>query len=235
MSNQNEIKVSVIKNIVGATIIPTIGVSDENKVRIVVSNASVGNTFVIRARIKGQDDWDNLSTIVGDSKSLVKVSTYDELQIECTTYGTTGYYVKVVVSSFNDAGAATSIGAPAGDLIVEPDQVNFTSSDGSVIITTDNSTQTIDIKAIGGGGGSATKYIKTVNLVDWTGPSSGEYTLTIPYSTHTIANPSVFCYESAGLSFDQILVFTEMNSSFDVIIKVNQTPDSRFIGKIVIE
>lgn len=79
------------------------------------------------------------------------------------------------------------------------------------------------------------KYIKTVALIDWGSPSGGEYTLTIPFSSHGIPNPLASCYETNGATFDFLICPVNVDASNNITIKVNETPDARFIGKIVIE
>lgn len=233
MSNPNDIKVSINQTVTGTGRVAIIAVADEQKVRFVITNAASNNTIVIKGRITGQDDWDTLATIVGNAKQLVSVKTYDQMEVECTTYGSATTYVKVVASSFNDADGSTSIGAPIGGTIEDAEVISFTSSDSSVIIEADTVNNTIDFRAVGTG--AAIKYTKTVTLVDWIGPSAGEYTLTIPFVLHAIPNPSVTCYETNGLVFDQLIVPLNIDSSNNIIITCSETPDTRFIGKIFIE
>lgn len=233
MSNPYEVKIGAIQQITGPFLFPNIAISDENKLRLVISNASGSNVIVVRARINGQDDFDLLSTITGDSKSTINIGVYDELQVECTTYGSASSYVKVVFSSFSPAGGSTTIDAPTGGS-VSNDEIVFTSSNSSVTIVADPITNTIDFTSAGGGS-PFVKYIKTVLLTDWVGPSANEYTLTIPFSFHGVTNPDVTCYETSGITFNQVLAPINIDASHNIIITVPQTPDSRFIGKIVIE
>ena len=139
----NWLKYAVLEQITGPIVFPPANISDETKIRFVIENASGGNTMVVSARINGQTDWDLLATITGNDKSVVTVSTYDELKLECTSYASASNYVKVVASSFNDAGGSTTIDAPSGGQI-NSDHVSFTSSDDSVIITANPINNTID-------------------------------------------------------------------------------------------
>ena len=227
-----ELKFSIVQQITAAGILTTANIADETKVRFVISSAGGGNTIVVRARIVGQNDWDTLATIVGNDKSVVNVSTYDEIQVECTVYSSLSNNVKVVASSFNDAGGSTSIDAPTGGTVTS-DTIVFTSSDDSVVITAYPETGTIDFVAVGGGGGAA-KYVKTVVLADWIGPSDGAYTLSIPFSFHSKANPVVTCLEENGVNFDVIDTSILLNGN-DVTVLVLSTPDTRFVGKIFID
>lgn len=227
----NNVKASVVQNITKAEIISTLVVSDETKLRFVVSNADSGNIISVKGRIVGQLDWDDITTLTGTNKTLVTVKTYDEVIIECTTFSSLTDFVRVVASSFNEAGGSTTIDAPTGGQI-DSDSITLTSSNNSILITNDPNTNSIDFVAVGTAGTS--KYIETVVLGDWTGPASGEYTLSIPFSTHGIINPSVICYEINGGVFDLVQAYVNIDTSNNVIIKVTQTPDLRFAGKIVI-
>ena len=227
-----QIKTNFVETLTETKVLPTTYISDEGKLRVVIEQASGGNVVVIRGRITGQDDWDILDTLNGSVKKVVSVATYDELQIECTVYAPVTNLVKVIVSSFNEAGGSTSIDAPSGGTI-SSDSIAFTSSDGSVIIIADENTNSIDFQAAGGGGSSA-KYVKTVILSDWVGPSAGEYSLTIPFSFHAKANPVVTCLETNGSDFDLIDAAILLTNN-DVKIVVLSTPDTRFVGKIFID
>ena len=234
MSNPNDVKVSLNINATAAGLITAITVSDESKVRIIVSNAASNSVILVKGRIIGQDDWDVLKTLSGNCNVLVNVSTYDLMELEATTFASASNFVKVVASSFNQAGGSTSIDAPSGNTIEDAETLHFTSSDGTVSITTDNATSTIDIKANAGAVASS-KYIKTLLLSDWIGPSANEYILTIPFSFHAVANPSVTCYEDNGATLDQVLVAMNVDSSYNITLVSSATPDTRFAGKIIIE
>lgn len=229
MSN---LKTSYNQVITAPIVLPTAYISDEGKLRIVIEQAGAGNTVLVRGRIIGQADWDLIATIIGTIKQVVSVATYDELQIECTVYDTTTNLVKVIVSSFNEAGGSTTIDAPTGGS-VSSDEIIFTSSDDSVVITADPGTNTIDFVAVGGGG-SAAKYVKTVILGDWVGPSAGEYSLTIPFSFHAKANPVVTCMETNGSDFDVVEASILLTGN-DVKVVVLSSPDTRFVGKIFVD
>jgi hypothetical protein len=209
-------------------------ITDESKLRIVTSDCGASNEIIVRARIIGQQDWDVLATITGNSKQVVSIKTYDNVQLECTVFDPASNFIKVAAGSFNDAGGSTSIDAPTGGIIEEPEILTFTSSDSSVTIVTDPINNTIDFVA-SGAGSPFVKYVKTVLIGDWIGPSAGEYTLTIPFSFHGVTNPVCACYEENASTFDLIIYPVNVDASNNIVIKANQTPDTRFIGKIVIE
>lgn len=207
-------------------------VKNESKVRFVIEGAGVGNLITIRGRIVGQSDWDTLTTLSGNAKQKVDVFTYDEIEVFVTTFNPVAVAIKVIATSFNDAGGSTTtIDAPSGGTI-EGSEITFTSSDNSVEITSDPLTNTIDFKSVGAVGG--TKYVKTVTLLDWTGPSLGEYTLLIPFSFHNKSNPVVTCMEQNGIDFDVVEAPVILTNN-DVRIVVLESPDTRFVGKIFID
>ena len=139
-------------------------VSDESKVRFVIENADAGNEVVIRGRIRGASSFEFLKTLTGSANQVVNVFTYEELEIECTNFESASNVVKVIASSFNEAGgsAIESIGVPSGDTLTEIENLTLTSSDGSVTIVGDNSTKTINLTTTG----SSAVYIP-VDPTDW--------------------------------------------------------------------
>lgn len=228
----NELKFSLVQQITAPALFPASNIANENKIRFVIEGATGSNIVVVRARIVGQADWDTVATITGNSKTVVNVSTYDELQVECTVYASSTNNVKVIASSFNEASGSTTIDAPTGGS-VSSDEIIFTSSDDSVIITANPLTNTIDFVSVGSGE-AVPKYVATVQISDWVGPSAGEYSLTIPFTFHAKTNPVVTCMEESGADFEVVdaAIFITGN---DVKILVLSTPDTRFAGKIFIE
>ena len=86
------------------------------------------------------------------------------------------------------------------------------------------------------GGGSSTPYTATFTAGSFTGPSGGEYSITTLQSTHSKGtSPIVQVYEKIGSNFFEIQLSIEVNPTGDVIISVNEVPDLRFEGKIVIQ
>jgi hypothetical protein len=227
----NCVKYSVNQQITSTFDFPPSSISDETKIRVVVEQANSGNIVTVKARIVGQQDWDLLDTITGNSKTVVNVSTYDEILVQCTNYDSLTNFVRIVASSFNEAGGSTTIDAPTGGS-VDGDVITFTSSDSSVEIVANPGTNTIDFKAVGSG--SVSKYTKTILLTDWVGPSAGEYSLSIPFSFHAKINPVVTCMELNGSDYEVIDCAIFLNSN-DVTLKVLSSPDTRFVGKIFIE
>lgn len=227
-----ELKTNFVQTLTGPEVLPIAKIGDESKVRVVIEGATGGNEVTISGRIIGQSDWDLLAEIVGSDKLVVNVSTYDEMLVECTTFASSTNLIKVILSSFNEAGGTTTIDAPTGGSVSGED-LTFTSSDDSVIITADPDTNTIDFVAVGGGG-SVPKYATIIQVSDWVGPSAGEYSLSIPFTFHGKVNPVVTCMEESGADFEVVdaAIFLTGN---DVKILVLSTPDTRFAGKIIIE
>jgi hypothetical protein len=141
-----EIKMRINKKITSPQILGIFDVTDESKIRIVVEGAGSGNTFEVKARIQNQTSFVLLKTITGNANETVNVFTYEEVQIECTSFSAVSDEVKIVASSFSDAGgsAIDSIGVPSGDDLTDIETLNLTSSDGSINISGDNATKTID-------------------------------------------------------------------------------------------
>lgn len=86
-------------------------------------------------------------------------------------------------------------------------------------------------------GGSSSPYIQTFNnSTDWGSPSGGYYSITVLEANHSKGlSPSVSIFEDISgdyikIEVDRILV----NNVGDVVFRVPEIPDTRFVGKIVI-
>lgn len=89
----------------------------------------------------------------------------------------------------------------------------------------------------GGGGGTADRYIENFNdTTDWSGPSSGLYSLVVTAATHTKGtNPNVQVYELVSGSYEQVQPNSiVINMSGDITITALETPDTRFTGLILV-
>lgn len=206
-------------------------VRDEGKVRFVISNAGAANIVRVLGRITGQTGWTTLANLNSNVNEAIDVFTYDEIEVIVLTYDSLSNYVQVVAESFD--GSVISINTPDGG-IDNFNTVTFTSDDDSIVITSDPVTGTIDFSAVGGGGGGS-NYVGTFNATtDWSGPSAGLYTRTITFATHAKTNPMVEVFETNGLVFDEVYTEITMNASYDITIKVTDSPDLRFAGKLII-
>lgn len=73
------------------------------------------------------------------------------------------------------------------------------------------------------------------NTTDWGSPSGGIYSLVILATLHGKGTkPIVQVMEQSGLDFINVGIAFKMNASGDITLEVNQTPDNRFAGKIII-
>lgn len=226
-------KLGINKLITSTQSLGEFDIDSDSKIAFSTVNAGPTFTVEVKGRLAGQLSFTLIDTVVGASPKTIAVSNFDFLQINITIYDSTSNHVQLTASGTNtDEATLNAVNTPAGT-IVAADSLNFTSQDGSVVIVADINTNTIDFAAAGGG--ATTKYVKTVLLGDWVGPSSGEYTLTIPFSFHAIPNPQVVCYETVGAFFEQVLLPLQVDSSHNVILTTTAIPDNRFVGKIVLE
>lgn len=210
-------------------------IDTDGKIKFTTVNAGPTFTIEVKGRIAEQKFFTFIANVVGPTDQVVDVVQWDFLQINITIYDSTSNFVKLDASGFNtEAVGLQTLTVPNGNNLTDVLDLTFTSSNNSVIITGNDITKTIDFQAVGGGG-SSTKYIKNVALIDWIGPSAGEYTLTIPFSFHGVTNPVCACYEENASTFDLIMYPVNVDASNNIVIKANQTPDTRFLGKIVIE
>lgn len=233
--DSNQIKVNFLENPTATGVFGSsfYDISTESKVRIVVIGAGPTNTIEVKGRIKLQNSWTLIKTLTGNGSTVVDVSTFDEMQLEIMTYDASPS-VRVVCSSFDasEGGGLSSISVPAGDNLTEIDSLILTSSDGSVIITGDDVTKTIDL--ILSPISSPIKYSLNFFVINWA--LNGDYEITVSAATHGKGvNPTVEVYEVNGPNYDLVSIFTEVDASGNVTIIVPSTPDLRFIGKLTIE
>lgn len=228
MSYVNDLRMSLNQKITQTGEFGLATVSDESKVRIIVDNAASNCVVLVKARIIGQEDWDTISTINGNSKLVVNVSTYDQIILECTNYASASDFVRIIAGSFNEAGGATSIGAPTGGILQDKEVINFTSSDSSVIIVADQLTSSIDFTV--GSGGSGSKYVLPISSGDWTDLGGGEFSITVAYSVHNKINPVVISYEYDGGVYKLVEVAVSYQTNNNLTITSLQA----FTGRIII-
>ena len=226
-------KLGINKLITSTQSLGEFDIDSDGKIAFSIENAGPTFTLEVKGRKAGDSSFTFIDNIVGTADKVIVVALWDFLQINVTIYDSVSNYVKIVASGMNnDTSPLNSVVTPAGTIVAVSDLI-LTSQDSSVTFTVDNLTNTIDFAALGNGG--TTKYIKTVLLGDWVGPSSGQYTLTVAFSFHGIANPKVVSYETSGADFEQILVPIKIDALHNITLTVPQIPDTRFTGKIVIE
>lgn len=95
----------------------------------------------------------------------------------------------------------------------------------------------ISASGVSGGGGTSDvlQYIASFVVTNWTGPSSGEYRYTVSAATHGAGNsPIVQVEELDGSVYNSVDVLVEINGSGDVALIINESPDTRFDGRIKI-
>lgn len=86
----------------------------------------------------------------------------------------------------------------------------------------------------GGGGGSSTPpYSYSFSIGTW---SAGvEWSISIPQTTHLKGvNPLIQVYELIGSDYIEVIQYIEINGSGDVTLKLNNSPDIRYAGKVII-
>lgn len=206
-------------------------VSNEGKIRFVITNTGGSNVVRVRARIIDDPTWTTLVDFTGDVNEVVDVFTWDEIEVIVLVYDSSSTYISIIASSFD--GSVISISTPSGD-VDNSNTIVFTSSDNSITITGDQNTGTIDFVAVGGGGGGS-NYSEAFNATtDWSGPTLGLYSITVPFVTHAKANPIVQSFEEDGADFELVNTEVSLDASHNVTILVTSSPDLRFAGKIII-
>jgi len=152
--------------------LPQYEVFGENILRVVTDFTSSG-ILTIEAKIKHSETWENLGTLVADGDSEeFDIGSYDYIRFNFTTpSGSSG---QVGVSGFFKGSATAS---RAGFNLIQPDTgtapvsdstnsiLNITSSDGSILVAGDSTTDTINLTATA----SSTEYFESVskNIKSW--------------------------------------------------------------------
>lgn len=90
--------------------------------------------------------------------------------------------------------------------------------------------------AVGGGSGPAVRYVTTFDATtSWGAPSGGNYSIVITQATHTRGtNPNVQVYEKIGADYFQLQTQVKIDAAGDITLSVNETPDLRFEGAILV-
>lgn len=206
------------------------GVTNEGKIRFVVTNAGLANVVRVRARINGQTGWTTISDLTGSVNVAVDVFTYDEVEVIVLVFASNTDHVLIVASSFD--GSVISINTPDGG-IDDINTITFTSSDNSVLITSNPGTGTIDFVSVGGGG--VPDYLDTFNdTTDWSGPSLGVYSRVVAFVTHAKPSPTVDVFETDGAVLDLVYASVSVDAAYNITLTVTSSPDLRFSGKLII-
>ena len=92
----------------------------EGRIRIVVSNVDASHVLTIRAKLLTQTAWTNIDTMTGNGSEVFDFTTWDQIQIETTTYGGTPgvFYISGFFYDLNE-GVFTPVGLSEGGLITE--------------------------------------------------------------------------------------------------------------------
>lgn len=117
-----------------------------DRVRFATEGAGAGSIITLKARLEGQANFTLLATLTGETNEIVKVFTYDELQVEIVAFNAPAIAFKLLATGYYPnpgASGVSSINTPNGNL-GDPDNIAFTSTDLSVDITADPLTNTID-------------------------------------------------------------------------------------------
>lgn len=84
--------------------------------------------------------------------------------------------------------------------------------------------------------GTAAKYTDDFVIADFTGPTLGIYELSYPAATHLIGlYPLIQVFELSGAVYSPVDVQTVIDGSGNIVISVNEVPDQRFDGRIIIQ
>lgn len=204
-------------------------IKDEGKVRFITAGAGPANVVRVRARIVGQSTWVTLTDLTGNINELVDIYGYDQLEVMCLVFNpANGLNFRILASSFD--GTSMFFSTPSGDIDGQS-VISFISSNSSVDISANSLTGEIDFQVTGG---STPPHVASFVSGDWVS-DSGQYQITVLAGTHLKGiNPTVQIYEDVLGLFEEIEAPIELNTLGDITIIVEQTPDLRFSGKMII-
>lgn len=77
-------------------------------------------------------------------------------------------------------------------------------------------------------------YVQAFVIGDWVGPSAGSYSLTIPKSSHLQIAPEAVVFELSGSDYIQVEVGVRVLANDNIVLTVNDVPDNRFAGRVII-
>ena len=147
-------------------------VSNESKVRFIITNAGSNNSIRVRARLNNSTTWTVLVDLVGNVNQVIDVYTWDQLEVICTVYETTGAGVLIVANSFDEtgggSGSVTSVNGQQGDVVLTATSVGADPA---------GTAQTL-FNTIGN------KYVRTTRFAIISSGSSG--TITIPANSEVV-------------------------------------------------
>lgn len=115
----------------------SLGIFDINsdfKIKFVISGAGPTNTFEVRGRIQGQENYVLIDTVVSNITKTIVVEEYDFLEIVCTVFDATQTQVHISGSGFGGYYGLASVSGTTGQGINIQD-LAFSSSDNSVQAT----------------------------------------------------------------------------------------------------
>lgn len=75
-------------------------IEDNDLIRLVIEGSSATTTIEVSVRLKGQSSWTSLGSLSNNSTLLVRVDTYDQMKLDCTSFGGTIFHL--LASGYRD-------------------------------------------------------------------------------------------------------------------------------------
>ena len=110
-------------------------IDGDYKIKFVTTGASPSNTFEVRGRIQGQDEFVLIDTVVSNITKTIIVDEYDFLEIVCTVFAPVQNSVQIAGSGFGSTGGLDTIVTDSGT-IGPVSNLTITSSNNSVQVST---------------------------------------------------------------------------------------------------
>lgn len=148
MSNNTDI-FGIDKQVTQNGVLGEFKTSAEIRVRFVVENAQVSNSFSVYGKIKGQTSWNIITTLAGNAIEDVTIAQYDFILIITDSYASVSNYVHLLASGIAQTSEGLSSITAGGNALIGLDNVNLTSNNNTITITSNTSTGVIDFSVAG--------------------------------------------------------------------------------------
>lgn len=178
-------------------------VANETQLRVAQRSVSVGYVTLVQAKLLEDTSWTTLATLTGDVLSdAIDISSYDLLRFNVNTAGSSGslyissFFPKALTSAGGSTNSFSIIQAPYGTTPTATsgtDTLTFTSSGGTLDITGNSTTDTINFEI-------SPSHDITISNLDNTVTGTGTFwNDTLPLLT--VKNTSTVANTAAGVKF----------------------------------
>lgn len=143
MSNNTDI-FGIDEQVTQSGVLAEYKTSAEIRVRFVIENAQATNSFSIYGKIKGQTAWNSITTLTGNAITDVIIAEFDFILVVTNVYASNSNYVHFLASGIAQTSEGVSSFTAGGNDLVGMNNIEFTSTDATITITSNTNTGVID-------------------------------------------------------------------------------------------